>query len=478
MASTSCRNSVPVSNHGHMTNTTSTTSETTPPSYSGSDGHTPPLPIRSILPTEREELTGSLSSPHRSDGRRSVDLDNTPALHKASKLYGKPDWWGEAGPEGMAEARQREFEFVKPGSQILRQLDPPEAKRGDPPGPGVGGPKLSSKDELRLQSLSTSLLTSDTPTSWTVDFGGGGGGGGGTLPRRRRIREHGTRPRSADPSPNRLRDSSPCPKRAATPTSAQTRRHASFNVGTPSVTSRKQRSATPPVIRSTGASSRKPPCGDKLNSPKKRSGGHTATTPLSPRHIKPPSSLHHKTTQSRGPKSRPPNSGSVDTRAEPSPSQPPLHTRTPSPPNSPPLPPPSPPPPDSNTTPPATPSPSLPTGGEEGVSKAAGIDLMHLKEGGSMSHLVRDDETYTLLPLESDECHSLSSLSDHTLSTPMLAVAATPDQSAAGGDDEKTSMEAAESPTTPRRNEEETQVCMVQIVVQYYYDSCGGQIDD
>ena len=35
-----------------------------------------------------------------------------------------------------------------------------------------------------------------------------------------------------------------------------------------------------------------------------------------------------------------------------------------------------------------------------------------------MSHLVRDEETYTAHPVSSDECHSLSSLSDHTLSPP------------------------------------------------------------
>lgn len=71
------------------------------------------------------------------------------------------------------------------------------------------------------------------------------------------------------------------------------------------------------------------------------------------------------------------------------------------------------------------------------VSEAGeAIELKHLKEGGRMSHLVKDDETYTAMPVvSSDEC---SSLSDHTLSPPSerptVVVAATTSSDVGSGE--------------------------------------------
>ena len=187
---------------------------------------------------------------------------------------------------------------MRPGSQILRDYNPPsttaESRHNSLPSTP---PKLSGKDELRLQAISNSR--SQDPSSWTIDFGSGGGGTG-TLPRKRRPRERNTmRPRSADPSPNRGHTTaapvltkqretaqSPAPKKTATPTSAK--RNASFSspsrsrAATPPVKKPQKRASTPPVSRSTGgtASKKPPPASPKRKSPvTPRSGGSKPTTP-------------------------------------------------------------------------------------------------------------------------------------------------------------------------------------------------------
>lgn len=342
-----------------------------------------------------DDLTSSLPSPHRSDGRRSVDLENSPALNRASKLYGQPNWWGEVGQEGVAEARDREFEFTKPGSQILRQLDP-EVRRD------YLTPKLSTKDELRLQAISNSQ-PQDFSAAWVVDLGGGVGG---TLPKKRRTRNRDSRPRSADPSPNRLssrQDTALVPKRAITPTA---KRHSS--VSSPRTTpmstgARKQRAATPPVTQSTGTPvSRKPPCGEKHGSPTRKPLGKPDFHTTTPQIRAPTSSkkTHTGTSLPRTSRSKNPPSHCDPTST--------LSAQTPHSPNST----------TTKTTTPVQASVALVAEGQEkeDLSETTGIGLEHLKEGGLMSHLVKEDETYTAQLASSDE--SFSSLSDHTLSTP------------------------------------------------------------
>lgn len=367
-----------------------------------------------ILPPDSK----SMAPPQRSDGRRSVDLEHSPALNKASKLYGKPDWWGEVGPGQEAEARQREFEIAKPGSQILRTLDP-EVRR-------ESAPKLSIKDELRLQSISSS----DPATSWVIDFGGGGGGG--TLPRMRRARDHSSRPRSADPSPNRLtsrRDLSPVPKRAITPTSI---RHSSFSIPRTAPIAQRQRATTPPIIRCTDAASKKPPCGDKVSSPKRKAqkkptplttppGTPQHSKPPSPKHSKPHSPRNSKPSQTRKTQSKKSNSSANSSEIPPAEPRSPPRSRTISPP-------------DCAATLPNVPHITTEVNSANDFSETTSIDLKHLNAGGRMSHLVRDEETYTVLPISSDEGNSLSSLSDHTLSPPSEKPAVV---SSSGGDGER-----------------------------------------
>ena len=185
-----------------------------------------------------EDLSSTPNPSRRSDGRRPVDLENSPALNKASKLYGQPLWWGEE--TGASKTRSLELEFVKPNSQILRQLEP-QVKRDSQ--------KHSSKDILRMQAISNSSSSHDT---WVIDIGGGA--------REKRSRDIKTRPRSAEPSPNRLttrHDLSPVTK---SPTSMK--RSASISAprstqASPTRTRRRsQRAATPPVT-----STKKPPPG-------------------------------------------------------------------------------------------------------------------------------------------------------------------------------------------------------------------------
>ena len=203
-----------------------------------------------------------------------MGLEQSPSLNKASKLYGQPSWWGEEKQEDGADVRDMEFKLPKPGSQILRQLDH-ETKKD------LLSPKLSAKDELRMQAISNAH-PQDSPSSWVIDFSGGTS----APPKMRRSRDLGTRPRSADPSPNRVtarRDLSPIAKRAVTPTYVKQRSCSTSSpthLSTPT-TARQRRAATPPVTRHMPTSPRKPPSGEKSSPKKKTLITHSSKTPHS-----------------------------------------------------------------------------------------------------------------------------------------------------------------------------------------------------
>lgn len=354
--------------------------------------------IQHALPIPPEEPV-SPSSSHRNDGRRGAELDNTPALNKASKLYGQPNWWGEGqeagGGGGVTEAWKKEFEFVKPGSQILRQLDQAETGSSNSKRDLLAStpPKLSSKDGLRLQAIANSRSQDQLSSSWVVDLGGGSKSG--TLPRPKRSRERTMRPRSADPSPNRSnvapskRDTSPAAAKRTTTPNSSAKRHASFsNSGTRSTTptsKKQQRSATPPVPSSTG-SLRKPPPG----SPKRKTQKSLFTPQLSGG---PKSNSSHRPPQIRAPNSKTKTSTPQSAVICPPDSSGPL-------------------------------SDSSPTHQPETASSAAtptsDIDLKSLNEEGTLRRLIgsvgseEGEETYTIAPPSSsgDEDGSLSSLSD------------------------------------------------------------------
>ena len=191
----------------------------------------------------------------RSDGRRSVELSNSPHLSSASKLYGKPTWWGEKEGE---EITNTEFEFVKPGTQILRDLEPQTKAPEDDGSNSPRGVRLSAKDELRMQAITNSIAQDKDPnSSWVIDFGGGAM----TKPKR----PH--RPRSADPSPNRsphVRDVSPAARGTRRSISPAARR---MTVSTSSVSpgnSPIHRSATiskKKELETSSSSGKKPPAG-------------------------------------------------------------------------------------------------------------------------------------------------------------------------------------------------------------------------
>ena len=231
---------------------------------------TAPIISSSLEPME----LASSPSVHRSDGRRAVNLEQSPALNQASKLYGEPLWWGNE-KEGGAYTKDKEYEFSKPGTQILRDIDSERVRKEK----DVASLKLSLRDELRLQTIAGSRSQdNDAPisppsSSWTVDFGSNGGvNTHHTLPRLVRSRERVSRPRSADPSPNRLhgrRDVSPLPNRPVTPNSMTTtttvKRRSSLNLNrskpnstpVPGSPKLRQRAATPPVTTYPFSPSRK-----------------------------------------------------------------------------------------------------------------------------------------------------------------------------------------------------------------------------
>lgn len=166
----------------------------------------PPPPTTSTpeSPLSVDELessgSGSFSKPQRSDGRRAVELTNSPNLSKVSKLYGKPSWWGEE--KATEKENEQEFEFVKPGSQILRDYNRRERSSSceDPLAVSGRPQRHSASEELRFKAISKSRECASPASTWVVDFDSN------TLPKKKRPSrfdkvEH--RPRSADPSPNR-----------------------------------------------------------------------------------------------------------------------------------------------------------------------------------------------------------------------------------------------------------------------------------
>lgn len=227
------------------------------PNNSSNNNETIPLSkVTHILPSGSAE-EDSLNMSSRSDGRRSVDLETAPGLSKTSKLYGQPSWWGEEKEEEGGRGGSKEMQSLQPfksGPQILRQLDPETTLT-------KSAVKLSGKDELRMQAISSSLQQPQdvaAASSWVVDFGAA------SSPRRARTLT--SRPRSADPSPNRVaakREASPRPKRAATPTSGKQRSSSASSPthqATPptlAVMKTRQRAATPPIIHPSNSPTHK-----------------------------------------------------------------------------------------------------------------------------------------------------------------------------------------------------------------------------
>ena len=186
----------------------------------------PALVMSSESPQSVDELESSGSSytkSQRSDGRRAVELSNSPSLSKVSKLYGKPSWWGEEKP--TEKENDQEFEFVKPGSQILRDYD----RRGrspsceDPLHSSNRPHRHSASEDLRFQALSNSTESASpaSTATWVVDFESGDSNAKKRPSRLDRLEQH--RPRSADPSPNR----SPQIKKDLLPATVNLRRSSS-----------------------------------------------------------------------------------------------------------------------------------------------------------------------------------------------------------------------------------------------------------
>ena len=170
----------------------------TPPPMSSSS-ESPPISVEDL---ELSSESISCPKPQRSDGRRAVELSNSPNLSKVSKLYGKPSWWGEE--KATEKDNDQEFEFVKPGSQILRDYDrrvrsPSNCEDTTPPRPQ----RLSASEDLRVQAMSNSREREcpSPAATWTVDFGDNTLTA--TKKRPSRFDNMERRPRSADPSPNR-----------------------------------------------------------------------------------------------------------------------------------------------------------------------------------------------------------------------------------------------------------------------------------
>ena len=171
----------------------------TPPPMSSSSG-SPPISVEDL---ELSLDSTSSTKPQRSDGRRAVELSNSPNLSKVSKLYGKPAWWGEE--KATEKDNDQEFEFVKPGSQILRDYDRRVRSPSNCEDTSAARPqRLSASEDLRVQAMSNSRERECTSpaSTWTVDFGDNTLAVA-TKKRPSRFDNVERRPRSADPSPNR-----------------------------------------------------------------------------------------------------------------------------------------------------------------------------------------------------------------------------------------------------------------------------------
>ena len=162
-------------------------------------------------PPSVEDIEASVDEsylkPQRSDGRRAVELSNSPNLSKVSKLFGKPSWWADDEP--TTKETEQEFEFVKPGSQILRDYDRRSRSTSceDPLAGGSGSSRqqqrLSVNEDLRFQAMSNSRDCPSPASTWVVDFGNGDSNTASTKKRPSRLDRLEHRPRSADPSPSR-----------------------------------------------------------------------------------------------------------------------------------------------------------------------------------------------------------------------------------------------------------------------------------
>ena len=221
----------------------------------------------SHIDIESDRVTGEEPlSPktNRSDGRRQIELGNSPKLATCSTLYGQPTWWGEENGKDTNPSNSTEFKHIRPGSQILRDLDYDPKPFQDDVSSIVSSTtrsssRLSVKDELRLKAISNSLAQDqiDPSSSWVVDFGSGPGGTPGAKTRTPRFSSK-QRPRSADHSPirvSRRRDTSPSTADIRRVSSATTSRGLSDSDSSKrnlqASTLVKQKEVDPPVVRRT-----------------------------------------------------------------------------------------------------------------------------------------------------------------------------------------------------------------------------------
>ena len=285
--------------------------------------HTPtpqsPSGALTVTDIESESLIGEEPlSPNttRSDGRRQIELSNSPNLATCSTLYGQPTWWGEEhGKDATPSSNSSEFKHIRPGSQILRDLDydPKPFQHDQDDVSSVvssttrSSSRLSVKDELRLKAISNSLAQEqiDPSSSWVVDFGSGPDGMPGAKARAPRFSSK-QRPRSADHSPIRVshrRDTSPSTVDIRRISSASTRRGMSDSVPSKrnlQATFVKRNEVEPQVVRRTtnkSTTARRSP-----SSSVTRSATTRKTAPGSPR----PSRVRRSSLDSKPP----PKSGS------------------------------------------------------------------------------------------------------------------------------------------------------------------------
>ncbi len=150
----------------------------------------------------------------RKDGRRAVSLSDAPNLSKGTRLYGQPNWWGEGEGDWSSE-----LSVGSPGhgSKILRDIDPGGERIKVTQSHETFSPSLSrdspTSEELRKMK---SRQEKGIPTSWVVDLPTPSSAGRKPRPARLdRFRER--RPRSADPSPTRVKGTITPVQRCASP---------------------------------------------------------------------------------------------------------------------------------------------------------------------------------------------------------------------------------------------------------------------
>ena len=224
-----------------------------------------------------EDERSALKRKPRKDGRRSSSLSDTPSLSQATPLYGSPSWWGEE--EGSSEG---ELDSIYGGSKILRDLT---RSRTPPP------PRTTATDELRKQAISNSQSSRaqehESPSSWTVQF---------SAPTSKQLPSRLVRrPRSADPSPTRVRRSVSPVRRSASPGVAPQRR---------SLASERIKKETPSQRL---PSAKKPPSGSKLTprrsapAPALARPKQSLHKPTMVKHQEPPTGTDHNLTYTTHP---------------------------------------------------------------------------------------------------------------------------------------------------------------------------------